>query len=132
MNGATGPYAKCQDCDLELDDRAAITQHGRDTLAPTGELGVTARGHRVRIVNPTDEERRASRVRMALSDALDSACSELWDDVERGYYTAAEVKAEMWAFDLDTAWEEYVSECQDDDLAPADRDSSGAVWHDRP
>ncbi len=114
MTTVAQPYAKCQDCDLDLADRPAVTAHGRETMAPvTGEGGVTARGHRVSILNPTDEERRASRVRMALSDALDKACEELWDDVERGYFTADEVTAEMWAFDLDIAWEEYVKEAED-------------------
>ena len=113
MKVAAQPYAKCQDCGIDLADRDAVTAHGRDTMAPTNELGVVARGHRVSIVNPTDEERRVSRVRVALGDALDRACEELWDDVERGYFTADEVKAEIWAFDLDIAWDEYVAGSED-------------------
>ena len=108
-------YGKCQDCEIDLADRDAVNAHMRETRTPTGEPGVIERSHRVRIVNPTEEERRASRVRMALADALDKFCEELWDDVERGYFTADEVKAEMWAFDIDTAWEDYVKESSDDD-----------------
>lgn len=114
MTTVAQPYAKCKDCDLDFVDRDAMSAHLSETVAPTGEAGIVARGHRAVVVNPTEEERRASRVRMAISDALDKACEELWDDVERGYFTAAEVTAEMWAYDLDTAWEEYVAGSEDD------------------
>ena len=106
------PYATCQDCGVDLADRDAVNVHGRDTMAPTGERGVTARGHRVSIVNPTDDERRASKVRMRVSDALDSAVGDLYSDVERGEFTAAEVGAQLWAFDLSDSWDAYVAEAE--------------------
>ena len=103
-------YGKCQDCNVDLADRDAVTTHTRDTVAPTGEQDVVARGHRVLIVNPTEEERRASQARMHLRDAIDSAYEDLSECVERGDLTAAEIAAEMWAFDLEDGWDAYMAE----------------------
>lgn len=110
MVDAEKPYAKCQDCGIVLADRDAVRAHGRDTMAPTGKAGIVARGHRVSIENPTESERQASRVRMRIGDALSEAVEELYEGVERGDFTAAEVSAEMWAFDLRDSWDEYVAE----------------------
>lgn len=104
------PYATCQDCGVDLADRDAVTAHGRDTMAPTGEPGIVARGHRVSIVNPTEAEQRASRVRMSVTDALDSAYEDIYDRVERGEFTAAEVTENLWMFDLRDGWDDYVAE----------------------
>lgn len=103
------PYATCQDCGIDLVDRDAVTAHCRDTMAATGEPGIIKRGHRVRIVNPTEAEQRASRVRLAVSDALDSAYEDIYDRVERGEFTAAEVTENLWQFDLRDGWDEYVA-----------------------
>lgn len=108
------PYGKCQDCGIDLADRAAVSVHGRETLAPTSQPGVTARGHRVRIVNPTEEEQRARWISTRISDALDSAYEDLYESVERGKCTAAEISAEMWKFDLRDGWDDYVSGAEDD------------------
>lgn len=110
---AEAVYAKCADCDVDLADRDAVSAHGRKTMAPTGEQGVVARGHRVNIVNPTDEERRAGRVRWAIGDALERLYERLHEAVERNEFTAADVKAEMWAFDLADGWDDYAAEAQD-------------------
>jgi len=111
MSGdASGAYAKCQDCDIDLADRDALNDHTRATMAPTGEAGVVASSHRVRVVNPTEAERRASRVRMRIQDALGEAYEDLCKQVERGEFTGAEVAAEMWAFDLRDGWDDYMAE----------------------
>lgn len=102
-------YAKCQDCGADLADRETVTAHGRDTLAPTGEPGLVARGHRVSIVNPTEAEVRVRRLRLRISDALDSAYEDLYDCVERGEFTAAEVRQSLWMFDLADGWDEYAA-----------------------
>lgn len=107
------PYAKCQECSAEFADRDAVSAHGRDTMTPTGEAGIVARGHRVSIVNPTEAEQRASRVRMRIEDALQSAYEDLYELVEKGDFTAAEVAAEMWVFDLRDGWDDYVAEGDD-------------------
>jgi hypothetical protein len=109
----TPVYAKCSTCDLELADREKVNAHCRETMEPTGEPGVTHRGHTVQIVNPTQEEQRAARARQAIADALDKACEELWDEVERGRLTLGEIKAEMWAYDFDDAWGRYVEEAEE-------------------
>jgi hypothetical protein len=106
------PYGKCQDCDIDLADRDAVTAHGRETMAPTNESGIIARGHRVRIINPTEAEQRASTVRMRLGDALDDACESLYERVERGEFTAAEVSEHLWMFDLRDQWDDYVAEAE--------------------
>lgn len=107
-------YAKCVDCGIDLVDRAAVTAHGSETMAPTGEVGVIARGHRVSIVNPTDEERRASRVRSEVGYALDRLYEELDECVQRADVTAADVRDNLWMFDLRDGWDEYVAEADDD------------------
>lgn len=103
------PYGKCQDCGVDLADRDAVSAHGRETMAPTGEPGIVARGHRVSIVNPTDAERRAGRVRACIADALEDAYEDLYRYVERGEFTAADVTAEMWVFDLRDGWDDYAA-----------------------
>lgn len=109
----TKSYAKCEDCGLDLADRDAVTAHGRDTMTPTGATsGITASGHRVSIVNPTESEIQASRVRMKIQDALDSAYEDLYDSIERGEFTAEQVKAEMWVFDVADGWDDYVAEAE--------------------
>jgi hypothetical protein len=104
------PYGKCQDCGIDLADRDAVSAHGRETMAPTGEPGIVARGHRVSIVNPTEGEMRASRVRIRVADALSEAVESIYESVERGEFTADEVSAELWAFPLEDAWDDYVAE----------------------
>lgn len=106
------PYATCQDCGVDLADRDAVTAHGRETMAPTGEVGVIARGHRVSIVNPTEAERRASRVRSEVGYLLDNLYDDLYERVERGDFTASDVTDNLWPFDLRDGWDEYVSEAE--------------------
>jgi hypothetical protein len=103
-------YATCQDCGVDLADRDAMTAHFRDTSAPTGEPGVTARSHRVRVVNPTEAEQQARQVRLRVQDALDEAFDALYEWVQRGDFTAAEVTKELSYFDLPDGWDEYVAE----------------------
>jgi hypothetical protein len=79
----TDQYAICLTCGVEHVDRAAMNQHGRDTLAPTGEQGVTARGHRSRVVNPTPEEVVENRARSTVDRAVEDALSEAFEDLDR-------------------------------------------------
>jgi hypothetical protein len=104
------PYASCQDCGIALADRDAVTAHGSATMAPTGEPGIVARGHRVSILNPTEPERRASRARMHIGDALLAAYEHLYDRAERHEITVDEIKAELWAFDFGDGWDEFLEE----------------------
>jgi hypothetical protein len=106
-------YAKCVDCGVDLADRDALTAHGSETMAPTGEVGVVARGHRIRIVNPTEAEQRESRLRMHIGDALDDLYEALYERVEREEFTAEEFSKAMWVFDLRDGWDDYVSEADD-------------------
>lgn len=108
------PYAKCQECDAEFADRAAVTAHGQETMTPTGEQGIVARGHRVSIVNPTEAERRQSRLRLYISDALDDLYETLYERVERQGFTAEEFSEAMWVFDLRNGWDDYVAEAEND------------------
>lgn len=114
MTTTTETYAKCVDCGVDLADRAAVTAHGSETMAPTGEQGVVARGHRVSIVNPTEDERRESRLRMHIGDALNDLYDDLYERVERGEFTAEEFGKAMWPFDLRDGWDEYVAEADDE------------------
>lgn len=120
MPETTEAYAKCVDCGIELADRDAITAHGRETMAPTGETGIVARGHRVSIVNPTEAERRESRLRMHIADALDDLYDALYERVDRDEFTAEEISKAMWVFDLRDGWDDYASE-NDDDEPDAER-----------
>lgn len=104
------PYAKCVDCDLDLADRDAMNAHLHDTVAPTGEAGVTARGHSARVVNPTEAEQRASQVQMRVQDALEAAYEDLHERVDLGEFTAAEVAENLWMFDLRDGWDSYTAE----------------------
>ena len=107
-------YAKCQDCDVDLADRAAINAHSSETMTPTGKPtgkpGVVSRGHHIRIVNPTEGERRASRARLAIADALSAAVDHLVEVVDRGDVTADEIGSQMWGFDLADEWDQYLKE----------------------
>lgn len=114
-------YAKCQECGVDLADRDAVSAHGKETMAPTPtsevfSTGVVARGHRVSIINPTETEKRASRVRRAVSDALETAYEEIFEGVERQEFTAAEVTANLWMFDLHDGWANYVGENEDEEM----------------
>lgn len=117
------PYAVCKDCDAEFADRDEMSTHFKETYREVSNAELLAAGgsmttsHRASVINPTDEERRAWRVRNAISDALDKACEELWDDVERGYFTTEEVRVQLRYFDFYTAWEEYIKG-EDEDEEP--------------
>lgn len=93
------PYAICLECPARFENWAAMLEHGKATLTPTGEAGATARGHRSRVVNPTPEEREEreeNRVRSiassAVSRAMDEAAEEIARDVERGVSTDAQAR----------------------------------------
>lgn len=107
-------YAKCKDCDAEFPDRDTMSSHLHDTIAPTGEPGLIARGHQARVINPTEAEQRESRATWAISSALDTLYEELYEEVERGRCTAEEITKVMWKFDLRDGWDEYVAEADDD------------------
>lgn len=104
------PYAECQDCDAKFADRDAVTAHQRDTMTPTGEEGITARSHRAMVVNPTDAERRESRLRWRISDGLDALYNSLYEEVERGTHTVEEIREAMWPFDLLDGWDQYAED----------------------
>ncbi|WP_372595641.1 hypothetical protein [Actinotalea sp.] len=111
---AAKPYAACLNCGAEFDDREAMYAHQSDTLAPTGATsGVTARGHRVRVENPTPEEVEATRIRWmvsrAVDEAIESAMGDLLREVERGRITAEQVAAELRGTDFEDAWAEWVT-----------------------
>lgn len=106
---ASGAYAKCQDCGVDLADRDALNAHTKATMAPTGEAGITARSHRVQVINPTEDEMRASRVRSAIDRALDDLYTELDERVRRGDFSEEQVTEQIRWFDLTDGWDEYAS-----------------------
>lgn len=67
------PYGRCAVCGLKVADRAAASEHGQETMTPTGaETGVVARGHRIHVLNPP----RENLVDRAVSSVVDEAVVE--------------------------------------------------------
>lgn len=110
MSAPKQPYATCNDCGVDLADRDGVSAHGRDTMTPTGESGIVARGHRITIVSPTEAEQRASRARMVISDALDEAYEYMSDRIDRDEVTLTEIAENLWVFDLADGWADYMEE----------------------
>lgn len=108
-------YAHCLDCPATFSERAAANAHGLATMTPTGEPGVTARGHGYQVDNPTPEEQAESRARStvgyAIERAMDAAFDDLDSDIRRGYITEDEVTAQMRFYsDFAAAWDEWRAE----------------------
>lgn len=117
MTAETDQYAICLDCDAEHADRAAMNQHGHDTLAPTGEQGVVARGHRSRVVNPTPEEQAQRRIRSVVSSAVESGMNETFEDLDRairrGHVTEDAVTKELRSYpDFTDGWDEWRADAE--------------------
>lgn len=111
----TTQYAHCLDCPAVFADRAAMSEHGTATLAPTGEQGITAQGHRARVDNPTPEERAESRdrstVSRAIERAMDAAFDALDSDIRRGDITEDAVTQQLRDYpDFADAWDEWRAE----------------------
>lgn len=71
-------YAVCETCQVDLDDQPSAREHMSATVAPvSGEPGVTARGHRIRIINPTRSERVQRQVEQILTDAVEEEPGEV-------------------------------------------------------
>jgi hypothetical protein len=100
-------YARCSDCGKALADEASVRTHSEETMKPTGEAGVTARSHRVRILNPSREQRISGEVDRIVGDATQAACDDLWRLVDDGDLTEDEVAVALrWHDDFSEAWEE--------------------------
>lgn len=106
----TTAYGVCKDCGAEVADREAMSAHFRATMDQAN-----GRSHSVSIVNPTDEERRESRIRHEISDGLNNLYESLDRLVERVGFTAQEIGAAMWAFDLRDGWEQYLEDSDEDE-----------------
>lgn len=112
----TQPYAVCSTCERTFADRDEVRAHMSASMEPTSPeeqaRGVMARGHSVRVVNPTDEEREEQRVSFAVSNiierAVERAMVDLDNEVERGRLTIDQVKSELtWYSDFADAWDEW-------------------------
>lgn len=72
------PYGRCAVCGLGLADRAAASDHGRETMVPTGAgTGVIARGHRIHVLNPPREDLVSRAVSSVVDDAVVEAVNHL-------------------------------------------------------
>jgi len=115
------PYGHCitPGCGFIGQTVAEMRQHGRDTMTPTGDAtGVTSRGHSYIVDNPSREDAIRSAVQSEVDDAIESAvselCEELWRLHERQGASIEEISAALrfGVSDIDwaTAWSEYVEE----------------------
>lgn len=120
MNETTH-YAHCTkpDCGKTFDNREDAQKHSSDTLdaakIENPNWSGSISGHGFQVDNPTDEERRANRVRSAVSWAIESAVDRFIEsmerDVDRGEITAEEVREELRGhYDFADAWDEYMAE----------------------
>jgi len=120
MSESPGVYAICKDCPETFADREVMLAHQRGTMAPTREeTGVVARGHSVRVVNPTPEEIETKRVRGIVDDAIESALHDAMEELDRavqqGKITDEQVARELLDHrDFSDAWFEFLQEQRDE------------------
>lgn len=119
MSGVADQYAICLDCGVEHADREAMFWHGHDTLAPAGEQGVVARGHRSRVVNPTPEEQEQKHVRAVVIRAVEAGMNETFEDLDRairrGYVTEDAVTKELRSYpDFADGWDDWRADAEAD------------------
>lgn len=103
-------YGRCLICDLELPTELVANEHMSETLeaAKTDAQG-NARGHRVRVSNPT----RAQRIEMEVSRIVDSAIDDAMNELDRlsGDATSKEIHTALGGnFEFQEAWEEHNNE----------------------
>ena len=125
---SNGDYGVCLTCGERQKTRDDAHEHMRKTFEerPKG----SDKGHSVRTLNPTSDQRAASRVGMAVERAQEEFCDDIWRDIERGDITAAQVTEALKSFpDFQDAWAEYAEEMGvDEDDEPED-DSEPPVQH---
>jgi len=113
------PYARCtaEDCGFVATTREEMDAHTRETSTPTGEtVGVIARSHPYRVVNPTRAERIQREIDREASDAIENALTEFVESVYRLHsregvplreLSAAVARAQT-DIDFRSAWSEYI------------------------
>jgi hypothetical protein len=105
------PHSRCLDCPEEFDTHEAAREHRAATSKTRDtEHGPKTGSHRTQVVNPTDAEKRKSRVQGAIESAIDSALSDLDDRVYREEFTEDEIAEALRHWDLSDAWREYTEE----------------------
>lgn len=97
MNTET-PHSRCKTCGIDLPTRDDASAH----MNETADASLERRSHTTVVINPTEEERRATRARNLVNYAINDAIERIGD--ERGDLTGAEIREALSCVDLDAEW----------------------------
>ena len=100
MTDETLPHSRCMTCGIDLPTLTDAREHMVATIpAPVGTSHVTT------ILNPTEDERRASRARSLVKEAIFAAMEHIGEG--RGDLTCQEVREALSRVDLDDEWSDW-------------------------
>ena len=111
------PYGRCAVCGLGLADRAAASEHGRETMAPTGAgTGVIARGHPIHVLNPPREDLVGRAVSFVVDDAVVEAVNHLLGMLSDDGLSEDEVTSSLSSYpDFLDGWRDALDEELDEE-----------------
>ena len=95
------PYGECLNCQMQLDQKSDADEHMRQTMPDKGP------SHRVRITNPTRDQRIRSAVGQIIDDALYQAGNQIKNMVDQGHLTLDEARSVLALQGID---EKYLKE----------------------
>ena len=101
MNTETLPHSRCKTCGIDLLTLDDARAHMNETLDASPHL----RSHTTEVINQTEPERRASRARNLVQDAIYDAIERIADD--RGDLTGQEIREALSWIDLDDEWSDW-------------------------
>lgn len=101
-------YGTCVTCGIDLPSPEDSRRHLDETMPDDG-----GSSHTTRVLNPTPKERARSEVQWIVADALEEACEELDNLVERGEFTEEQVADALRGLpDAFDAWENHCAEAK--------------------